>query len=492
LHLLDLADGSTRQVDVRIPTDRVRIRPEWVEVAPRTGSFRLSPAGKRMLLEARGEILNLPVEDGEPVNLTRQPASREKNAAWSPDGKWVAFISDRTGEEELWLVDQLGAGEWRQLTRDGAGFRRQPVWSPDSKHLVFSDKAMRLNLVDVATGTLTVIAQGEYDDGWYRWGIQDYVFSPDGAWLAFTKMERSFNESIFLYHLAGQKTHRLTSELTEDFNPSFDPAGKYLYFLSHRNFAPVMGFVDQNHVFVDMCQPFMVILADDAQSPFAPKDSAAEIKDDAKDKDDDAEETAEDAPTRIDVDGIDRRIVAVEGVEPGNYFRLSAVDGGFVYLKRNGHQFLKYQYVDDDTTDKLDLYHYDLEERETKSVLAGIANYHLSHDGKKLVYRSGKQYGVVDTGKSAKVGDGAVALDGVRIMVDRAAEFTQIFDEAWRVQRDWFYDPQHARGGLGGHPRQVPQVRPPLWQPRRSQLPDRRDDRRVEHRAHLRQRRRRA
>jgi tricorn protease len=441
LHLLDLADGSTRQVDVRIPTDRVRIRPEWVEVAPRTGSFRLSPAGKRMLLEARGEILNLPVEDGEPVNLTRQPASREKNAAWSPDGKWVAFISDRTGEEELWLVDQLGTGEWRQLTRDGAGFRRQPVWSPDSKHLVFSDKAMRLNLVDVATGTLTVIAQGEYDDGWYRWGIQDYVFSPDGAWLAYTKMERSFNESIFLYHLAGQKTHRVTGELTEDFSPSFDPAGKYLYFLSHRNFAPVMGFVDQNHVFVDMCQPFMVILADDAQSPFAPKDSAAEIKDDAKDKDDDAEETAEDAPTRIDVDGIDRRIVAVEGVEPGNYFRLSAVDGGFVYLKRNGHQFLKYQYVDDDTTDKLDLYHYDLEERETKSVLAGIANYHLSHDGKKLVYRSGKQYGVVDTGKSAKVGDGAVALDGVRIMVDRAAEFTQIFDEAWRVQRDWFYDP---------------------------------------------------
>jgi tricorn protease len=459
LHLLDLRSGDIRPVRVNIPSDLTRMRPEFVEVSPSTGSFGLSPTGKRMLLAARGEILNLPVEDGEPINLTKTTDSREKNAAWSPDGRWVAFLSDRTGEEELYLVDQKAEQPCRQLTTGGKGFRMQPVWSPDSQWLVFSDKFLRLNLVNAESGALTVVDQGDYDDAWERWGIQDYVWSPDSRWIAYTKMEQSLTEGIFLYSMDSGTAHRVTDEVHNDWSPSFDPKGRYLYFLSNRHFAPIMGFVDQNYICLDMAQPFIIVLKEGEPSPFAPKDAHEEIEEDEpaekkeEEGDDSADEKAEKPetgkdkddkgpePVEIDLDGLARRIIAARGVPAGNYFRLEATDKGFLYLKKDEPEFEKYQTVTDSTGGRLDLYHYKLEDEETKRVLGGIANYHLSADGKKLVYRSGSRYGVVDAAAKASVGDGEVKLDRIRIEVDRNKEFVQIFKEAWRVQRDWFYDP---------------------------------------------------
>jgi tricorn protease len=453
LHLYDLASGKAERVPVTIPSDLVRMRPELVPVAPSTGAFGLSPAGVRMVLEARGEILNYPAKDGEPYNLTRAPGSREKNAVWSPSGRWVAFLSDRTGEEELYLVDQKGEKEWKQLTRGGLGFRMHLVWSPDSKHLLFSDKFMRLNLCDAQTGTISVLDQADYDDGWEWWGIQDYAWSPDSRWIAYTKMGQSLNTSIFLHSLDRKQSHRLTSDRFHDFSPCFDPEGKYLYFLSDRTFNPVMCHLDQNHAFLNMARPYLVLLQADAVSPFMPKDSEEAIKDDAaaagsKPKKDEAKSTDEKAkkdeavkPVRIDLDGIERRVVAAEGVEGGDYFRLEAVKGGFLYLQKTKPEFSKYTVVTDQTEGEHDLYKYDLEKKEASKVLPGIANYHLSADGKKLVYRAGARYGVVDAGPSAKVGDGEVKLGGIKMEVARSAEFMQMFNEAWRIQRDWFYDP---------------------------------------------------
>ena len=475
LHLLDLTTGQARQVPVRIPSDRSPVRPESAKVAPSTGSFGLSPTGKRMLLEARGEILNLPVKDGEPINLTDAPGSREKNAAWSPDGRWIAFLSDRTGEEEVYLVDQKAEQPAKQLTTGGLGFRMHLVWSPDSKHLLFADKFLRLNLVDAETGDLTVVDRAEYDDTWQRWGIQDYVWSPDSKWIAYTKMQQSVYDAIFLYSLETKDIHPLTNGMTQDWSPSFDPGGKYLYFLSNRTFNPIMCFVDQNHIYIDMARPYVCILAKDGASPFAPKDSEEAVKDadavaaaeaktepaegkEAGKKGDEAPEAKKDkdkkdgadkkkgAPdVHIDVEGLERRIVAAADVPAGNYFRLEATEKGFMYLAKTAPEFEKYQAVDDQTGGSLDLYHYDLEKKETTNVLAGIANYHQSADGKKLVYRAGSKYGVVDVGAKAAVGDGKVNLDAVRVRVDRPKEFLQIFNEAWRIQRDWFYD-AHLHG----------------------------------------------
>ena len=447
LYLYELASGKITRVPVTIPSDRVRMRPELEAVAPSTGGFGLSPSGVRMLLEARGEILNYPVKDGEPYNLTRSPGSREKNPAWSPDGRWVAFISDRTGEEELYLVDQKGEKEWKQLTRGGMGYRLHLEWSPDSKHLLFSDKTMRLNLCDAQTGALSVIDRSDYDEGWERWGIQDYVWSPDSRWIAYTRCEASLNNSIVLYSLETKKPHPLTDDRYANSSPSFDPEGKYLYFLSDRTFDPVMCHLDQNHAFLNMTRPYVVLLQADAESPFAPRDAEEGVKSDEAKADKGAaaggkEKKAEAAkPVRIDLDGIERRIVAAEGVEAGTYYRLEAIKGGFLYLDQPKPEFLKYAVVTDGTEGEHNLYKYSVEKKEPSKVLSGIANYHLSADGKKLVYRADSKYGVVDAGDEAKVGDGGVKLGDLKVAIDRGPEFMQMFNEAWRIERDWFYDP---------------------------------------------------
>jgi tricorn protease len=444
LHVLDLADGTVADVEIRIPTDRIHVRPELVEIAPRTGSFGLSPAGERLLLEARGEIFTLPAEEGEPINLTATSGSREKNAAWSPDGRQVCFVSDRTGEEELYLVDKRG-GEWRQLTNQGGGLLLQPVWSPDGKHILFGDKFMRLNLVDVASGKTRVIDQGEFDDAWERWGILDYVWSPDSRWVAYTKNGENMNESIYLYNLDSGGITRVTDAMTTDWSPSFDPEGRYLWFLSNRTFEPIMGRTDQTHVFLRMARPYLVLLQAELRSPFLPKEDEVAVADDKKDKDETNEKKdggdGEAARTVIDLDGIAERVLAAAEVPAHNYFRLEATPEGCLLLRKNEPEFLKYQNVDDRTTGKLDLLAYKLDDQEVEELMSGIANYHLSADGKKVAYRAGDTYGIVDTGKKAESSDGRVDLSDAKIRLDRSEEFAQIFREAWRIERDWFYDP---------------------------------------------------
>ncbi|HOC43458.1 MAG TPA: S41 family peptidase [Thermoanaerobaculales bacterium] len=434
LHLLDLASGQVRKVAVSLASDRASVWPERVAVEAGPGSFSLTPDGERLLLEARGELLSIPAGEGEAVNLTRSSQSREKNGAWSPDGTQMALISDRGGDEALWLLD--GKGAWRRLT-SGSPFMTQPVWSPDGRFIVYSDKEMKLNLVEVATGTVSVIDRGEVDDAWERWGIQDYAWSPDSRWIAYTKMEPSLYESIFVYSMSQRRSSRLTDGWTNDWSPSFSPDGRFLYFLSNRTFNPVMGFVDQSHVFLDMTLPYLAILRAGEPSPFAPGADGAE---DEKAGEKGAEEGAGVA-VAIDLDGIAGRIVPAEGVEPGNYFRLEATDDGFLYLAKTANEFLKYQAVDDRTAGELELRHYDLGEESPKKLIDGIANYHLSADRSKTVYRAGSKIGIVDTGAEAEAGDGAVVLDDVRIKVTKLEEFQQIFDEAWRIERDWFYDP---------------------------------------------------
>jgi tricorn protease len=416
------------------------VRVELVTPEPSVGAFGLSPAGERVLIEARGEILNLPAEDGDPVNLTRTPGSRERNAAWSPLGDKVVFCSDRSGDEQLYLVDQRGEGAWQQLTDGVYGFTLPPVWSPDGKHILFADKFMRLNLVDVAARKTAAIAQSGYDDAWERWGIQDYVWSPDGRWVAYTDNTANMNEVIRLYDTKSGKTYDVTDDLATSWSPSFSPDGKLLYFLSNRTFDPIMGRQDQNHVFLKMARPYVVLLEEGVRSPFHKDDVAVTPKaadEKKKDKDKDAKK---DEAVAVAPEGLAGRTLACPGVDADNWFRLEAIEGGFLVLRKDEPEFLKYQNVNDRTGGRLELVKYDLDEAEAEDILSGIANYHLSADGKKLVYRAGSKYGVVDAAKGGKVGDGKVDPGALRLRIDRLAEFEQIFAEAWRIQRDWFYD----------------------------------------------------
>jgi len=430
-HLLNLADGNIKKIEIEIPTDATLTRDSFIENSRFTGGFGLSPKGNRVLIDIRGEIVNLPADEGVTYQLTNASASREKNPVWSPNGKMVAFFSDKSGEEELYVTDPKGSGEWRQVTKNGSQFRTNPIWSPDSKHIIFHDKSMKLNLVDIKTGKVSVVVQGEYDDAWERWGIQDYGWSPDSKWITYSKMEQSMYESIFLYSLTSKKTFRVTSEMTQDWSPSFSLDGNYLYFLSNRTFNPIMGFVDQNHIFLEMAKPYIVILKEGDPSPFLPKN----------DSDNSKEKKAEDRSKNVEIstNNFELRTIAAP-VKSGNLFRLEAVKGGFVYLRKIKNEFLKYQSVTDATTSKnLNLYKFDISKEKSSKLIEGLSQYHLSVNGKKIIYKAGSKFGVVDLGK-AKVGDGSISLRQVHIKVNKHQEFLQIFDEAWRVQRDWFYD----------------------------------------------------
>jgi len=438
LKVLDLASGEVTAVPINIPSDRRHVREELVAADYSGGSFGLSPAGERMLVEVRGEILNLPADKGDPVNLTQAGGSREKNAAWSPDGRWVAVVSDKEGEEAIYLVDQSGQGEWKKITDEFFSFMNQPVWSPDSKYLVFSDKFLNLNLVNVTTGKTTRIAHSDYDDAWERWGIMDYSWSPDSKWIAYTSQTQNMNEAIWLYDVAKGVNHKVTDDMTNDWSPSFSGCGKYLYFLSNRTFNPIMGRQDQNHVFLKMARPYLVLLRDGQRSPFFEEDVTVPVAS-GKEKEK-TEDKTEQTATVVDFAGISDRILAFPGVEADNYFRLEAVKGGILMLRKNEPEFLKYQNVNDRTNDRLDLVKWTFADEETEDLMSGIANYHLSADGKKLAYRAGGTLGVVDAGKPAKVGDGKVDPGTVKLRIDQLAEFEQIFAEAWRIQRDWFYD----------------------------------------------------
>lgn len=443
LHLINLETETIIPVNLKVVSDRTKIREDYIDPAENTGTFGLSPYGKTFLLESRGEVLAIPVEKdkGNPKNLTNSGGVREKNPVYSPDGKWIAFISDKTGEEEIYIIDSKGEKEARQITNGNIGFRMNLVWSNDSKYLLFHDKFMKLNLLDVSNGKIEIVDQGEFDDGWERWGIQDYLFSPDNKWIAYTKKMENTNEIIYLYSIEEKKSYPVTTDLYQNFSPSFDPKGRYLYFLSNRSFEPIMGVIDQEHIFLNMTKPYIVLLSKDETNPFAPdfgeNVEKKEEKSDSKEK----QKGVSKPQSKIDPVGIMNRTFAVENVEAGSYFRLEATEDGFLMLKQEEPLFENcYTVVTDKTSDKYNLVVYNLKDKKFSDGIKNINNYHLSFDRKKIVYKSGNKFGVIDSNGKGNVGDGLIELSSLKFKIKFQEEFIQIFNEAYRIQRDWFYD----------------------------------------------------
>ncbi|MEN8164455.1 MAG: protease, partial [Acidobacteriota bacterium] len=329
LHIYDLDDGEIRAIPVTIRSDRVPVRPALVKAGRNTGSFRPGPDGESLLLEARGELLLLPLdEDEEPENLTGTSGAREKDGVFSPDGEKLAFISDRSGDEELWVAAADGSNA-KQLTSDRNGYRFRPIWSPDGSFILFADKTLRLTMVDATSGKATEVDRGEYDDAWYRWGIQEFTVSPDSAWIAYSLAEDSLNDSIFLYQVATGERLRVTGPETKDWSPAFSADGQYLYFLSDRTLNPIMGRMDQNHVFLDMTRAYLVLLQSDQVSPFV-----TPVKNDAdgEETDENGDDDEEGVTVAVNSDGITDRVLLVEGIKAGDYDRLEATEDGFLYL----------------------------------------------------------------------------------------------------------------------------------------------------------------
>ncbi|MBX3357739.1 MAG: PDZ domain-containing protein [Phycisphaeraceae bacterium] len=475
IRLLDLGTRQVASVDIAIPGDRPTLRQRNVDAADTIRGASLSPGGKRVAIEARGDLWSNPAREGAVQNLTRTDNIFERDPSWSPDGKSIAYFSDRTGEYELWVMPASGRGEARKLTDLGPGFRYNPVWSPDSKLITFTDKAGGLWLCTVESGELKQIDT----DPWAN--RMSTSWSHDSAWLAYARADdENAQGCMWLYNVASGEKTRVTSPMFDSDGPAFDRKGEMLYFRTTREFeSPIYGETDASFVYAGTQILAAAPLRADVKSPFAPKNDSDDSKDkekkdkkgdkdgDGKKKDDEGkkddgaangDQPAGDAkggeekkdegkeddkdkkkdekkkePITIDLDGFEGRCIKVP-VPAGVFGGIGVSDSGkLVYVRRTPRG------ISGDPS--VMIFDPGAEKKEEKTVVAGVGAFDLSADGKKLLaYKGGKTMAVIDPAAGQDLSK-PVVTGGMLSAVDPRAEWNQIFADAWRLERDFFYDP---------------------------------------------------
>lgn len=430
---------AAARVDIRVTGDLPQALPQWKKAAASVESFDLSPGGERAVFGARGEIFTVPAKNGEIRNISKTPQAREIGVTWSPDGKSIAYLSDASGEYEIYVRAQDGSGEPRRLTTDGDTWRFPPAWSPDSRKLAYADKHQRLRILDVATGKQTDVDRGVYDDIADGNDATQYTWSPDSVWLAYTKTNAAYLREIWVYSVASGHKGAVTEPTTPAFNPVFDPQGRWLYFLSNRDWNLTFSAYEQNYLYTNATRPYAVTLAQNGPALYPLKTdevkpaAAPEAKGADKADKKDAKPAA--PVVRIDFDGITNRVAALKA-PAGNYSALAAADGVVYYLAGNPRE-----------QQGLELKRLALDDDKDKSVAANVADYRLSRTGSQILLRQGERYGIVKAEAAQDFNAGALNLDRMEAMVDPRVEWQQEYTDAWRILRDWFYDPG-VHGGI--------------------------------------------
>ncbi|MGV3518329.1 S41 family peptidase [Luteitalea sp.] len=433
LHLYDVKAKQARTLTIGIGADLVELRPRFVKGPEWIRAMSVSPSGARVALEYRGEIVTVPAEKGDPRNITATVGVHERAPEWSPDGRSLAYFSDAGGEYALHIRAQDGKGEAKVVPLTGSGFYDAPVWSPDSTRIAFRDNGRSLYVLQVATGKIsTVVTEPIYRPG--AFSDTTYSWSPDSRWLAYTTTSRAQIQAARLWSIETQQSFPISDGLSDVGEPVFDRNGKYLYLLGSTDAGPVRDWFSQANADMRATSAlYLVVLKKGEVSPLAKEsdeekaaaaDVAAEEKGSAKA---DAAAKADTAPavTVIDTDGLGTRIVALP-VPAGEYAGLQTGESGKVYYLRTADG-------------KTSLQQFDLKTRKTETWVPSAEAYAVTADGKKLLYRSGTSLHVVPTTKKADGSEGKVDVDAVQVRVDPQAEWPQIFDEAWRINRDYFY-----------------------------------------------------
>lgn len=452
IHSFDLATGKSRQVPISVKEDLASGRAALVETAKHLTTFGLAPDGKRAAVGARGEIFSVPAKDGVPRNLTNTSKVHERDAVWSPDGKSIAYVSDETGETEIFVRQADGKGTPVQLTKNADTYYYGPQWSPDSKKLAFADRLQRLRYVDVETKAIVEIDRNP------QFETRQFSWSPDSKWIAWTRPDENALSKVMLYSLETKSKTEATDGWFASADAAFSDDGKYLVLASSRDFKPLYGNTEFNHIYRDMERVYLLVLAKSTENPLKPRSDevgvagAADKKgDEAKDEKKDSEpkkdggepkkdEKAKKPVTvKIDLDGLSDRLVVVPAMA-ANYSNLRMVGERIFYLRTT---------VSDEGDDegpgtpesRRTLASYSLKDRK-ETELGKVDFYQISSDGKKMLVKMGKDYSVLDL-PSAKIElkDNKMSFSGMDMHLDRRAEWAQIYWECWRQMRDFFYAP---------------------------------------------------
>ena len=419
LYRFDPASGESRRLEISVGGDRPATLPRVVEASEFIESADLSPSANRVLITARGDVFSVPAKNGPVRNLTRTPETREIDASWSPDGKHLAYLSDASGEYEIW-VRPVGGGDARQVTKDGAIWRFAPVWSPDSSMLIFGDKKQRLNVVQVDSGRVRVIDSSIYND------ITDYSWAPDSRFVTYVKNNELGIGDVWVHSLADKRNHAITSSMTNESEPVFDPQGRYLYFLSSRDQDLQFSSIEFNYMVTNSTRVYAAQLNADQPALFLPKSDEVTVASDANGDEDNDESEDEAVTINIDFDGLEDRVVALQP-GGGNYNNLAASPKGPVYVSgQNGDN-------------KVMLFN--LEDEEEVTVLEGVESFSLSGNGEKVLYSASSALGIADLAAEQDASEGRLELDDMELLVDPTIEWQQMYVDGWRILRDWFYDP---------------------------------------------------
>jgi tricorn protease len=444
LHLFDPASGKSARLTVGVAPDLNELRSRYVRGTRWVRGADVSPSGARAVFEFRGEIVTVPAEKGDPRDLTATPGAHERSPVWSPDGTSIAYFSDASGEYALHVRPQDGKGEVKAYSLKGAGFYDSPVWSPDARKISFGDNSRTLYWIDLKTGVQTKIAS-DYLLGAGR-GIST-AWSPDSKWIVYTLNSATYIQKVYAYSLDQAKSFPITDGLSEVSEPVFDASGKYLYFFASTDAGPVRQWFDMSNADMRMTSGiYVAALTKDAPNPLvkeSDEEKGTAEKNPEKKPVPSAANPAGGSPAapaekaapaaesvRIDFDGLDRRILALPLPE-GNYANLVAGDPGQIY------------YLDRGTGGGRGaggtVHKYDFKTRKDETVVSGAAGFALAAGRKKIFYGAGQGYFIASLTPKPQPGQGRLNLDAVEVKIDPAAEWRQIFDEAWRINRDYFY-----------------------------------------------------
>jgi len=412
---LDPRTGRSEQIHITLAGDLPQAAPYYRNVRTNIDSWEPSPSGRRALFTARGEIFTVPAEHGDIRNLSGTPGERERDATWSPDGRSIAYLSDATGEYQLYIRAADGTGSPRRLTRVDSTWITNVKWSPDSKWISYEDNRNRLAVVEVSSGRETEIDRSNLGS------LSPYAWSADSKWIAYAKNSGNTYSAIWLYSFDGGTTTQVTGDDTNDTSPAFDPGGRFLYFTSARDFVYRNGggSTFQSRIYVATLRP-------DVGQPFPPRsdEEPGAVAAGTGEQAAPSGQNATPAPMRIQLDGLGERVAALPGLPPGNYAGLVPTSDGLLYFSGGSLQ------------------NYSLADREAKAVLSRIRGYSVTPDGRKVMYQSGDTlFGIVDARPGQNSDAGRLDLDGMRLRIEPRVEWAQIFHDAWLIERDFFYDP---------------------------------------------------